>query len=133
MHHRQSGFTLPETLIATALLVSGLASVAWVFTASIGANTQNRHRAVAVILANEKLEEFEALPWSDPRWSAGGALDPASPAIGYSDVVIQGRDTYRRLWEITSPPHRSITIAVRGPQPKAEELLRTTIAVSPGF
>ena len=137
MKHRESGFTLPETLIATALLVSGLAGVAWVFTKSIGVNMDNRHRAVGAVLAAGKLEEFEGMAWSDPRWSAGGGLDPTAPIEGYSDTVIQIGETYLRLWEITGVPSRTVRVSVyvrpNGGARIPPELIRASTVASPGF
>jgi prepilin-type N-terminal cleavage/methylation domain-containing protein len=137
MRYGNSGFTLPETLIATAILVSGLAGVAWVFTMSIGANLANRHRAAAALLAAEKLEEFELAPRNDPQWSNGGGLDPLSPAAGFSDVVVQSGDAYLRLWEIAGGNARSMSVAVyvqpNGGRKPPTELIRATAVAAPGF
>jgi prepilin-type N-terminal cleavage/methylation domain-containing protein len=136
---RNRGFTLPETLVATAILVSGLAGVAWVFSMSVSANLANRHRASAALLASAKLEEFEGAPHSDPRWKSGGGLDPAFPVPGYFDVVASGGSSYLRVWEISGTAARTIHVAVYpqgaalpARQPPAA-LIHVSTTNAPGF
>jgi prepilin-type N-terminal cleavage/methylation domain-containing protein len=55
-----SGFSLVETLVAVAILASGLLSLAQLFTVSAVASTRAREMSRAAILAAQKLEELRA-------------------------------------------------------------------------
>jgi prepilin-type N-terminal cleavage/methylation domain-containing protein len=136
---RDSGFTLPETLVATTIVVSAIAGIAWTFSLSVAANLANRHRAVAALVAGAKMEECLSLPLWDPRWTAGGALDPDAPAAGYVDRVTVDDTTYLRLWRITAGATRTIDVAVYAPpsrlpgQRASAELARLSTTRAPGF
>ncbi len=102
------GFTLLEVLITTAILVTGLVSIAAMFTYSVRSNTANRQRTTAAILVSEKMEELKSVSFSDDRWKAGGGLDPANPVPGFFD----SESEYTRLWQITGTSTRTVTVAV---------------------
>lgn len=57
------GFSLMETLVATALLATGLLSVAQLFTVATDANRRARMSTCAAILAEQKMEQLRALTW----------------------------------------------------------------------
>jgi type II secretory pathway pseudopilin PulG len=132
---RHSGFTLPETILATAILITGLAGVAWVFSMSVATNVANRHRASAALVASSKLEEFRGIAQSDSRWNAGGGLNPAAPVAGYFDRITVANGTYLRLWEITGGgAARTVSVLVyaeAGNLPN--ELIRLSTGSAPGF
>jgi type II secretory pathway pseudopilin PulG len=83
---RQRGFSLAETLVASAILIATLASLAQLVAWSVtrAGETGNRSRAIGA--AQDKLEKLRALPWtadlngnpvSDPALATSpfGALD----------------------------------------------------------
>src|SRR4051812_10174352 len=54
------GFSLIEVLIATAILVTGMAALAQLFVLAISANARSRATTVAVMLAEQKVEQLAA-------------------------------------------------------------------------
>ena len=54
------GFTLIETLITTAIMVSGLVAVASMFSYSVTTNLTNQQRTAGTMLLYEKMEIFKA-------------------------------------------------------------------------
>jgi prepilin-type N-terminal cleavage/methylation domain-containing protein len=85
MRRSDRGFTLIETLITTAIMVSGLVAVATVFSYSVATNLTNQQRTAGTMLLYEKMEIFKATSLSNSMWTVGGNLTPASPATGYFD------------------------------------------------
>jgi prepilin-type N-terminal cleavage/methylation domain-containing protein len=67
----RNGFTLLEVLIATAILGLTMAGLASMQGNAIHGNLLSRKANVATVLAQEKMEELRALPWTT-AWS-----DPA--------------------------------------------------------
>lgn len=65
----ESGFTLVETLVAAAITVTVLASLAEVAAMGAAASRANRRSAGAAIAASAKLEQLGALAW---RYDADG-------------------------------------------------------------
>jgi Tfp pilus assembly protein PilV len=115
----EQGFTIVELLIASALVVSALAGLAHLATLGAMRGRAARAAGPALTLAQSKLEELRALPWSYD--SAGAPLsDPAlaiSPtnalttdlsgwsdaldAFGHQVPADAVHDTvYRRRWSI---------------------------------
>ena len=69
----EHGFSLIETLVASAILVVGLVSIAELFGISIRANATAKNGTVTMILAVQKLEQLRSL-----AWGYGGAGLPIS-------------------------------------------------------
>jgi type II secretory pathway pseudopilin PulG len=136
---RSKGFTLIETVIAAAILVTASVAIASLFALSTRSNLTNGERTVAAILVSGKIEQLKSLPLSALEWSAGGGLNPASPVPGFSDYVQQASESapYLRLWQITGNRSRTVTVAVfarehqKGIAPI--ELVRATTTVSPSW
>ena len=59
----QSGFSLIEVLVATSLLVVGVAGLAQLFVLSINSNHGARNTTFASILAQQKMEQLRGLTW----------------------------------------------------------------------
>lgn len=59
----ESGFSLAEVLVATAVLATALVSLAQLFAVSIQSNTSARDTTFATVLAQQKLEQLRALAW----------------------------------------------------------------------
>jgi len=59
-----SGFTLPEALVAVLVLTTGVIALASLFCLSIQANRAARATTVTTILAMQKIEQLRTLQWS---------------------------------------------------------------------
>jgi type II secretory pathway pseudopilin PulG len=143
------GFTLAETLIATAILVTGLVAVASLFSWSTAANHNNRQRTAATILLSDKMEQFKLEDLESGIWTAGGSLNPDNPAAGYWDYVTFGGDgtltvdtgstnaPYLRLWAISGSNPKTVTVIVyarrSGLTRQRMELIRATTMASRTF
>ena len=116
---RNRGSALLETLIALFILVSGLVSVASMFSVTTGVSFRNRQRSTATMLLYEKMEELRS---SGPP--PGGSLDSKHPESGFVDYVrfatdgriLVSRDdpgvAYQRVWQVQDVGSPIITIAV---------------------
>ena len=150
--HRQMrfpGFTLIETLIATALLVTASLSIATLFAYSVRTNILNQQRTTATLLATSKMEELRATPAIMDLSISGGGLDGADPATDYWEYVSVStggaltvdRTTatapYLRLWQIDGTNPRLVTVAVfaqrSGISGDLTELVRTTTTLTNGY
>src|SRR5215217_2913404 len=85
----ESGFSLPETMVATLLLATAIVSVAQLFVLATRANLSAQRQTFAATLAQEKMEQLRGLAWgfddvglpiSD--YSTDLAVDPADPDDG---------------------------------------------------
>src|SRR5882672_3131615 len=112
------GSSLVETLVACAILVSGLVAVASIFSVTTGTNLRNQQRTTATVLLYDKMERLQTLG-SPP----GGSLDPLNPMPGFVDYVrinsdatmsISGTEVrgYVRLWQVQDSENPTITMAV---------------------
>ena len=70
----ESGFTLIEVAIASLISMLGLIFLASLFTLSISQNRMNRQFNVTTALAQEKLEEFNAIDLNNPKMTVFGDL-----------------------------------------------------------
>jgi prepilin-type N-terminal cleavage/methylation domain-containing protein len=59
----QSGFSLLESLVAMAILATGLVALAQLFAISTKANSSAKTSTFAVTLAQQKLEQLRGLTW----------------------------------------------------------------------
>jgi type II secretory pathway pseudopilin PulG len=59
----ERGFSLAETLVATALLATAIASSAHLFAVAIRSNVSAQRATFAATLAQEKIEQLRALAW----------------------------------------------------------------------
>jgi Tfp pilus assembly protein PilV len=84
----ERGFTLMEASIALVILMVAALASASLFTYSIQYNSGGNDRAVAISVAQEKMEQFRSVAFTDPilTVSAATVLSP--------DTVSNGR-TYR--------------------------------------
>ena len=125
------GFTLIETLIATAILVPGLVAVALIFPRVIKSNVSSKQTSAATMVIADKMEWLRALPIDDAALTAGGGLNPASPVTSYYDYVVVAADgtmtatatiptgaskalnAYMRLWQISGTNPKTITVLIQ--------------------
>jgi len=82
----ERGFTLTEMLIATAIILVGLVTVAELVPASVMLNSNNRSDATALVLAQRQLEAMREVPlnattFTDPL----GVLCPLSSTCYLGD------------------------------------------------
>jgi hypothetical protein len=118
---RYRGSALIETLIASFILVSGLVSVASMFSVTRGVSLRNQQRATATLLLYEKMEQLRGT--NSPF---GGSLDPQHPESGFMDYVRIASDgrpltssddpgrAYLRVWQAQDFENPTLTIAVFG-------------------
>jgi type II secretory pathway pseudopilin PulG len=99
--NRNTGFTLIETLIATAVLVCGLVAVASVFSFAVRTNISNRQMAIATALLYDKIEEFRSAQLADPLWNVNDGSD---------QFTQDGK--YTREWHVRQVMPRSVTVIV---------------------
>jgi prepilin-type N-terminal cleavage/methylation domain-containing protein len=106
----ESGFTLVETLVASAILVASLVSLAELFVIATRSNAVAKNGGMTMILAQQKMEQLRGLTWgfdpiglplSDtttdtaqvPEASGGTGLLPSPPnslwsnTVGYVDYI----------------------------------------------
>ncbi len=109
----ERGFTLVETSIALFILMVAGLGLASLFTYSIQNNSGGNDRAVAMSIAQQQIEQFRSVPFSDPILAVSAATVLAP------DTVSNGR-TYRVTKTVTgsnndvngNPTLKTITIRV---------------------
>ena len=94
----QDGFTLLETLVATALLSMISLSFALGAASSLRYNGYAQSLTAATTLGNAKIEELTEKAATDPQLTAGDHADPNSPL--HADGTAGG--TYTRSWTVTN-------------------------------
>ena len=63
LRHAEAGFSLVETLVATAILASALVALAELFGIAVKTNQTSRTNTFAAILAEQKIEQLRGLTW----------------------------------------------------------------------
>jgi Tfp pilus assembly protein PilV len=122
------GFTLVESLIATAVLVPGLVAIAMIFPYVITTNVSSLQTTTASMIIAEKMETLRTVPLADATLNVGGGLNPASPVTSYYDYVtvasngamtsssvISASDAPRaflRLWQVSGTNPKTVTVVV---------------------
>jgi Tfp pilus assembly protein PilV len=142
------GFTLIESLLATLVLVAGIAAAAHVFSYAAAAIAANRDRTNATTLLVHKLERFKSSSLTDSVWTSGGSLDAAFPAAGFFDFVTVSADgtviadsnpaaPFLRIWRIDGVSPRTVTVIVYAQRStlarRPLELARGIASAAPDF
>lgn len=83
----EDGFSLIEVAIASVITMGSLVSLASLFTLAMAQNRMVKQYTTAVALAQEKLEELNAIETSDLRLKIGGGLTEELKQSTYSDTV----------------------------------------------
>ena len=101
------GFSLVETLIATALMATALVSIAHFIGGAAQSGTAARTRALAALMAAQKMEEIRVVSWNDVA-----VMPPAG--VEYLDVsgharcpdadVPCGDAVFVRRWSVRPAP-----------------------------
>jgi prepilin-type N-terminal cleavage/methylation domain-containing protein len=85
------GLSLVEVLVATAILTICLVSLAPLFTLATSSNTAAAYTTEAAVLAEQRLEELRALPWTPDLLGTGLTPSPANALqeniTGYVDYL----------------------------------------------
>ncbi|MDT8406828.1 MAG: hypothetical protein RQ715_06230 [Methylococcales bacterium] len=111
---RQRGVGLLEVLIATGVIAFGLLAVSSLQVGLLGESGDNKIRAEAIVLANQKKAEFrdrvDAGIW--PTNSADSA-DPRNIASG-KDQIDGTNAVFQRFWQVTpvTNPDQRLEVAV---------------------
>jgi prepilin-type N-terminal cleavage/methylation domain-containing protein len=90
--HAQRGTSLAELMIALVVLSIGLLAVAQIFPAGSRSQLQSRMLTTANYHAQEKIESFVNLPWSDPT------LDPGRHPAG---TATENLGQWQRFYEVS--------------------------------
>jgi prepilin-type N-terminal cleavage/methylation domain-containing protein len=147
--NNESGFTLIELAVASVIMTVGLVFLATLFTLAMAQNRNVKQSTTATALAQQKLEELNAVEPSDPRLFVGGGLDEASKKNNYYDTLyveavtgeittnipVSGTPIYDRYWQVENDTSltqaRVLTVRVKARQPSvgktADETKLTTI------
>jgi Tfp pilus assembly protein PilV len=105
-NRRERGFTLLETCAALLVMMIGGLGIAAVFTYAIRNNTGSRDRAAALAVAQQRMEQYRNLTFTDPGLTAT-VTNPA-PAT----VTSAGR-TYSVMTRITDTTSSLKTITIQ--------------------
>jgi prepilin-type N-terminal cleavage/methylation domain-containing protein len=60
---RDAGFSLVETMVATAILATAIVSLAQLFVISVKTNNAAKNGSFAAVLAQQKMEQLRGLTW----------------------------------------------------------------------
>jgi hypothetical protein len=123
-----SGFTILEVAVASVITISGLVFIASLFIVAMSQNRSTKQSTATTALAQQKLEELNALEKNDSRLDLGGGLTEATRQDEYWDELyvdqVGGVTTtipagatphYKRFWKIENDPtmERMTLISVR--------------------
>jgi type II secretory pathway pseudopilin PulG len=89
----EPGFSLVETIVATALLATAVVTLAQLFGVAVRRNVASRQTTHATILAAQKIEELRALTWGDLTTDTAAPVETPDGGTGLSvspDGVLQG-------------------------------------------
>lgn len=115
MPHRSAGFTLIESLVAMALVVSIALGSAQLFTVAIARNLSAREQLAMSLLASTKVNDLAASAADGTiALSPPDALERETPNC--SDTATEDRRSYLRRWRISRVPGFGddvVAIAVR--------------------
>ena len=131
------GFTLVETVIATAILAVASFAIASLFTLSLCTNLNNRDRTGAGLILSDKVEELSVLRLSNTHWLGGDYLDYVSVAPDGSFITSPTDSTLKflRTWQISTTQPQTLTVIVYSNHSamtgRPTELIRTTVASAP--
>jgi Tfp pilus assembly protein PilV len=122
----ESGFTLIEVAIASVISMVGLMALASLFTYAIYQNKLIKQYTATTAMAQQKLEELNAIEKTDSRLDIGGSLNETGKQTGYWDEVYVDEKTgtvsttiptgqtanYRRYWQVEADPQLEYTVLV---------------------
>jgi prepilin-type N-terminal cleavage/methylation domain-containing protein len=125
----EQGFTLIEVMIALVLLLVAMTGVALAQLQALRSTSTSAARSHALHLAEEMLEEFQAMSFNDPRLGQGGVVQDVNrnpirvDLNGNGNIDVNERDVteYYRCWEVRANVPAAglttITVEVRAGDP----------------
>jgi prepilin-type N-terminal cleavage/methylation domain-containing protein len=131
------GFTLIETVIATAILAVASFAIASLFTSSLRTNVHNRDRTGAGLILSDKVEELNVIRLSNSHWLAGDYMDYVSVGADGSLITSPTDSTLKflRTWRISTTQPQTLTVIVYSNHSamtgRPMELIRTTVVSAP--
>lgn len=98
----ETGFTLIEIIVATAVIGVGLVGVVAGFLHAVGGLETGRQQTTAVFLAEQRMEQLKAVALADFRHITAARYS----SEGYGGIISEGRAMpgYRRTVTITDAP-----------------------------
>ena len=130
----QDGFTLLEAIIATAILVTGLAAISNLMFVSISSNSMGNRVTTASFLASQKMEQLRSIPFDNAAMadSAANSLD-VDQANYNEDVEVEGVGRFHTRWNVrtvaafgTSLKYLAVQTEVVGPMARQTRAELTT-------
>lgn len=128
LERNEAGFTLLEVAVASVISMVSLVFLASLFTLGMAQNRMVRQYTTATKLAQQKLEELNAVERTDGRLAIGGGLDITGDPkqTNYNDTVFVDPDTgtvttiipqgatpiYDRFWKIEADPQLTTSFIV---------------------
>ena len=152
-NNNQSGFTILEVAVASVISMVGLVFLASLFTLAMSQNRLVKQFTSTAALAQEKVEELNAIEITDLRMAIGGDLNAETTVggVNYFDTIFidddgqvllnddipEGRTgQYRRFWRLEADADlvntTIITVRVAATQPghnqgRTEETILVTV------
>ena len=84
----ERGFTLIELMIASLVLIVGLAAVATMISYALTSNLITKNESLALSLAERELERIKGLSINDTLLTAGGSTVASNGKISYSGSAV---------------------------------------------
>jgi type II secretory pathway pseudopilin PulG len=143
----ESGFTVLEVAVASVIMVVGLVFLASLFTVAITQNRLIKQYTASTALAQQKMEELNAIDKNDTRLAVGGGLDSTTQQTSYwEELLVDDTGTvttpvptgqianYKRYWKVENDPGltttRIISVRVVALQPSRGRRAEDTVLVS---
>lgn len=99
--NREAGFTILEAIIATLILLFGLASIFNLMIVAISSNSLANRASGATTLAAQQMEILRATAFSTLIDSPGGVDTLEIQTVGFFRIDnVQGAGTYESRWEV---------------------------------
>ena len=125
MAKNDAGFSLIEVAVASLVMLIGLISLGSLFTLAMSQNRMITHHTATTAIAQQKLEELNAIEQGDNRLKIGGGLSEAARKdTYYDDVYVDPRGvitttipagqsaSYRRYWMVEADPQLANTVII---------------------
>ena len=94
----ERGFSLLEVVVAAGMVAGAFAALAQMFAMSIAGNVSARSGSAATVLAAQKMEQLQGLPWG-ARAPGVDYLDLAGNVLGEGGASPPGT-VYIRRWSV---------------------------------
>jgi len=95
----QEGFTLVEAVVATGILIVGLAAISNLMFVAISSNSVANWQTGSAFLASQKLEELRSTTFTSLVDSPADSLTVDQPAYN-ENTVVNGLGTFHTRWRI---------------------------------